>query len=57
MHRAQSRESGCWIFSADWRKWREQSRVVKIDQTAVSDGDNLHAGVIRGEAYNAPHHT
>ena len=44
MHRAQSRESGCWIFSADWRKWREQSRVVKIDQTAGSDGDNLHAG-------------
>ena len=46
MHRAQSRESGCWIFSADRRKWREQSRVVKIDQTAGSDGDNLHAGVI-----------
>ena len=46
MRRAQSIESGCWIFSADWRKWREQSRVVKIDQTAGSDGDNLHAGVI-----------
>jgi hypothetical protein len=38
MHRAQSRESSCWIFSADRRKWREQSRVVKIDQTAGSDG-------------------
>jgi hypothetical protein len=46
MHRAQRRESSCWIFSTGRRKWQEQSRLVKIAQTAGSDGYNLHAGTI-----------
>jgi hypothetical protein len=33
------------VFFADWRKWREQSRVVKIAQTAGSNGDSLRGGV------------
>jgi hypothetical protein len=45
MHRAQIRESDCGIFSADWRKWRDQSGVVKIAQTADSACDNLQARV------------
>ena len=30
------------VFSADWRKLGEQSRVVKIAQTAGSDGDKMY---------------
>jgi hypothetical protein len=42
---ARARMRATCRFPADWRKWREQSDVVKIAQTSGSACDNLQTRV------------